>query len=1478
MPAERVVRDNFSKQTVLEIAKGVGWRCSNPDCMRATVAANEAQDDTLIIADAAHICAASPDGPRYDETQTAPQRRAKENGIWLCKICARLIDLDPAKYTVDVLRKWKQDAQKRALLEMLMPRTPAPSREAARVEALIAEANRSGASAGFSQTFAALHSAASNDLATYKRSAVWTTSPLELTLTLYNDPSVPPFRIGNLPLAVELAPEVTIIAAPGTGKTTTLLQLASHVLARNAIIPLFFRLGDWSAGSSGLLASVRERRAFREASSADLELLAERGRLLLLLDGWNEIDAGSQRKLRVEIETIGREFPDVRIIVSTRRQMLDVPISGPRIEIEQLSEDEQIEIARKGFGEAGEKVVDNAWRESGLRELIARPLYLNSLLSTASGGLAPTTKEDVLRLFVERHERAANHAQALHVVLAGRHTEVLTALAVRMTAADVTTLSDTEAQTIVSATLGDLHQRGQFTLPPEPSAVLDVLISHHTLLRAGNGAISFQHQQFQEWYASYHVYALMRASASGDPVAREQLRVDILDQPAWEEGILFAVDRLSRESDGSSILAKAVMDTVPVDPMLAAEMIYRSAASVWDLVKVDIQAFVERWHKPGEADRAARFMIMTGRPEFEALVWPLASSGNSQAQLPTLRSAPRLRPAVLGPDLKNKVAKLPEEPREHLLALIASESGVDGMDLATDLAIADPSPKIQAEVVQYLQFRRADRHVARLLKGALDETWALVARRGYAEEIRDPTAAARLRAERDKLIQASSNPLEKLGLLLEQSPSYVGRDKAIAQVIAAADFPIRNQKGVSTLYFAQKRAPSAVREALRKRLELGFDLPFDADDLLQPLPAVDDGPIAAMVLDDRDDKSDARYAAVLAGPKTIEALLDNSIACVIALKGARNDRALNDRYQRLRDRIAATRITSFVPALIAKANQDDPAVIAALASLVLQHGDSEERSEALEIPTEFKDRIIMIVRNWVDAVATSPTSQRYHLYPVANAIGRLAYRELVPELKRLLDEEIERLKKAREGFQDALRRGNIDATSEARTVYANQYQYAFARIGGEEVVEIAASYLENPMFSVEAALVLLAIANKQSGFAPQPLRQFSSFENVAAARAVRASPPAPGSPSRSEAAIFEAIDRLGRPDKDRESQLLAIRLGSIALMMPHTNRDGEIAALLALPQPLNVKRDLLTAMALDGVVLNASLIMQAIDDWLQDAGKDTTTAWHKRQHTWEIEPWLELLPFTEHPRSVVEGMEKVKRFYGNGHRQHFDRVVQAVVHMPAAEGDVLLAEFVRTHKDIASDYTWTRAILSRDTTSAALLCLDLATEGVIGKGPNSTDSWHLAQQLTPLVNRHPDLKVELRNRYREATAGPGQRLLEYLFGEIADSDDVIEIVKKYFASGRGFDGQLGNVLRGATLWHEPVPGAGASYYIRPASVGKLRRFLFEIARKRAPEAALGARCLIEIDELRDEHGIAAGDPRHPDIRSGCPWPTEAGSL
>ena len=739
------MRDDFTKRTITEIAKGVGYRCSNPECRRPTVGANAAQDGAIIIGVAAHICAASPGGPRYNAAQTPEARRSKENGLWLCQNCGRLIDADPDKFTTEKLTKWKRDAQTLAFRELVVP-SAALAEELARVEATIAADDRP-IDAEFDALFQRIHAAAAADLGTYKRGPLWSAGTVELTLRIEGDTKAPPFNISRLPLAVEIAPEVTIVAPPGTGKTTTLLQLAGHALDAESIVPLYFRLGDWSAGSTGLLASLHQRSAFKAISADEISKIAKRGRLLLLLDGWNELAPDAHQRLRVEIGQIRRDWPDARIIVTTRRQALDVPISGPRVDIEPLSEDQQIAIADTLYGAAGKKIVDNAWRTPGVRSLIATPLYLSALLSGGSQGVVGETKEAVLRLFVEQHERAADHAEALQSALLGCHTEILSELASRLNAAGSTTMSETDARRIVATTIATLREQGQISASLEPTAVLETLTSHHTLMRSGGG-VAFQHQQFQEWYASNKVADLMRASERGDAGAQVQLRGKVLNRPAWEEFILFAAERLSREEGSAKIVAHAVGLAVPIDPMLAAEMIYRAAPEVWELVKADIAAFVARWHKPGTVDRAVRFMIMTGRPEFAQQIWPLASSPDKQILIPTLRMAPRFRPGVLGPDLEAKVAELPEEGREHLLRLIAAESGVDGMDLAVELAKADPSPKVQAEVVQSLQFRRADRHVTDLLAAAYEEHFERIAcKRFFALARQSQTYASPVRLE-----------------------------------------------------------------------------------------------------------------------------------------------------------------------------------------------------------------------------------------------------------------------------------------------------------------------------------------------------------------------------------------------------------------------------------------------------------------------------------------------------------------------------------------------------------------------------------------------------------------------------------------------------------------------------------------------------------------------------------------------------------
>lgn len=106
--------DDFSEAVKRALVSRVGNLCSNPDCRALTSGPQEDPAKAINIGVAAHITAASPGGPRYDPELLAEERSGPANGIWLCQNCAKLVDNDPARFTVDLLRKWKDTAETEA--------------------------------------------------------------------------------------------------------------------------------------------------------------------------------------------------------------------------------------------------------------------------------------------------------------------------------------------------------------------------------------------------------------------------------------------------------------------------------------------------------------------------------------------------------------------------------------------------------------------------------------------------------------------------------------------------------------------------------------------------------------------------------------------------------------------------------------------------------------------------------------------------------------------------------------------------------------------------------------------------------------------------------------------------------------------------------------------------------------------------------------------------------------------------------------------------------------------------------------------------------------------------------------------------------------------------------------------------------------------------------------------------------------------
>ena len=347
MTRSAISRDEFPTATREKVAKRAGWLCSDPTCRVPTVGATADGAGEINIGTAAHICAAAPGGPRYDPSMSQEERRSASNAIWMCRVHGTAIDRDPNHFTVDLLLVWKRQAELDSWNRVLSgSRLPV--------------GNASG-----DQLRDQLREAAREDLWVFRNTSRWPRSAVALTLKV--DGIEHPATTLALATAARMLDNLILVAGPGMGKTTTLLQIAEGALVGDAGIPIFVTLSDWATERKPLLESVLARPAFAGITEAELRGIVSGGDVILLLDGWNEIDGVTRNRTRVDIERLKAQLPALSLVVATRQQSLDVPFTGKKVELLALNETQQMEIARTVAGEAGVTTLDRAWRTPGVR-------------------------------------------------------------------------------------------------------------------------------------------------------------------------------------------------------------------------------------------------------------------------------------------------------------------------------------------------------------------------------------------------------------------------------------------------------------------------------------------------------------------------------------------------------------------------------------------------------------------------------------------------------------------------------------------------------------------------------------------------------------------------------------------------------------------------------------------------------------------------------------------------------------------------------------------------------------------------------------------------------------------------------------------------------------------------------------------------------------------------------------------------------
>lgn len=1437
-------RDNFNKLTREKIAKGAGWLCSFPNCQAPTVGATSDGEEVIDIGIAAHICAAAPGGPRYDDKMSPEERSSAKNGIWMCSDHGKAIDSKDPMFTVELLREWKQQARTDSWRRVLR-------HEQARGPAVKADAHLAGN----------IRTAADADLKVFRNTPKWPSTSVALTLNV--DGFDEPVTTSALAGAVVSLDDLILVAPPGMGKTTTLFQIAEGVLASGNGTPIVVPLGDWATEGATLLDSVLKRPAFRGISEDDFRKAAAQPGVVLLLDGWNELDAQARTRARVQVAALKAELPELGLVVSTRKQSLDVPFAGTRVDLLPLNDEQQMQIAVAMRGDAGAKIVDQAWRTAGVRELVTIPLYLTALLSLPGDAPFPTTKEEVLRHFVAAHEKEVSHAEALRAVAQGFQQEYLDGLAVFATRAVNTSIADNNARRSIFETAALLADNGQITIKPQPDAVLDVLVSNHVLMRAGDTpGYSFQHQQFQEWYASHSVERRIFGDVS-DLKGREALKAEIFNLPAWEEAILFAVERLARGDAHQRVeCGKAIVAAFEVDPILAAEMIFRSTEEVWVQIAATIQGLVTRWHAPGKVDRALRFMLTSGRPEFFDAVWPLITDENEQISLTALRNCRRFRPSILGKDPEKKIKALSSTARTVVLYEMASHSGMDGLDLASAIAKNDPDPDVRASVVDALAFRRADRHVAEVLQMAGDKTFDLIVRKGLVDEVDDEQVKKGFMAARKRQALEKTSDYDRLRAIVSAQGGE-GRSAELTDIISTMVIDQQQDHWRHLIYEARSRYPGAVTEGLLARVRAGRALFYGADDILATsgLTLEDDALLQLALAEPttrHDDRAEA--AASVLGPEAAGRLVDALLDVELHLHvDGKYDRAASDTHRGLEIRIAHVPGASLVAAVLARSAQANSEQIARLASRLSRHPDREtDRGRPFDEAS--LATIQGLVEDWGNRMLALGDSKRWQKASIATLASHAPSVTLLPILKRLLDDNLQRYRAFREEAEATGWRQS-PAKDEATHPYTGEYQRAFLAIKTPDTAAMMQEYLTDEHFGALAAQVL-ADQWRTANESPNDNRFFGGidFSGVEGKRAARAADP--DATSVEAETIFAAIEPLIGDGSTDEQKRLAVALGIAASRLPHGQRDNTIQKIIALA-PRRTRPDLLLNLVLSGEEIDIKVVADGISETFEAAKTET---WILTQSEgYELKRWLRLLPFVSRPieaLAVVRGMPPAQR-----EPRFLEEMVGALADAPPDEAEDVLFRLAEEDPRFYLNERWRATAFRFGTPSSARRIVDLTAMGAFdGK---TTDEWHLARELGSLIATPPDLRAHVYGLLKDGPINRGLTILAHAVAENPDEDGLLLLVRFEKELKRAFVGW--KTVELVVTEHVPAEDWAGAYNVVPVPAGALRQKLFALTTDGGHTDA-AARWLRQVDGHRDEHGMPEGEPRHPDLASGKPWP------
>ena len=1066
----------------------------------------------------------------------------------------------------------------------------------------------------------------------------------------------------------------------------------------------------------------------------------------------------------------------------------------------------------------------------------------------------------------------------------GRHTDYLRALATEMTHLGAVALPQADARAVVANVARELFNSGQVEQVGAPTA-LATLTAHHVLelLDYPEATIRFEHQQLQEYFAALNIHAQLVDLPDEHPHATERFTANYVNEPAWAEPLRMIAETLAEQigngaADERNTRAgtKLVEVALAVDPVFAGELAQRCGSTVWNEVRAMVgdrlRAIYASLHGTYQ-QYALAAMLATGAEDFRDIIVPLLSDGDQQTRLTVYRLWRDIRVSSLGTDRRERVRGWSDEARADFVSELLHHR-ID--DEIANFAAEDASIVVKKAAVSALMWNRSDHLLAHVLESMDAQTFADVARENadLMPAALRPQAVAAMRS----FIENSPDHPQRLRTTLdliklgETDLDDVIRD--VMAVLPAGDMrnfgphylqpalehlrntdPVWASEWVATqlaeggLYGHEYWLPFAtaipehVTEKYMQRLETEDLTNAHLADMMAVIAARADMGIAARVINKLrelrrkvDAESEQRH------PYEHQVL-----------------RQMESLFRCLPDDVAAA-------AIISNVTDGDPLDIKVAAALLSRVARPDV--DPLRVAdNRLKTRLREYLTGSVELLLRQDDFAGVEKANLSSSIAQVGKAEDMRHLVALVRADIDRMRRVQEAAM-AGDRGPLRAGGGMS--YAGWHIAALVHLDAAAAEHVVIDLLNEPEYRTHAATAMV------QQFVPQSERPFGMllpYDLIWAAR--QRTPPTSGKdPTRARfaGALKAEINRLREQNPDAQSATHMKQLAAALAAVDGRDSAAEVLAVIAVPGHYDehTRLDAAERLLIAGVDLPSTNAFALADSILE-----RTDRWGHDADRYLLRRTLALCLFVDNPASGIAKVRDTLRSHQLAGHQLRDLVTALGESRSDSAVDLLseLASNAQTFEQCEDNFF--NAFASLDTQRSRELLLGFVDPDFNGiplmDQPRRQDV--LVARLTELAQRSPEAAAQLHQLCDRDLPDFNRCVVSKVMGWLGTPEALAANLNLIADAQsppvpRGVSDQLEQAfVEQRPYGHHPNV---STQHARASNASRLRLFHMAVRDPKRRESA--SMLLGEIEVWRLEHGRPTGEPRHPDLASGQPWP------